>query len=71
MDVFDRAQQIEALHRNNAMAAHANRERQPYHGEVFECVECGDEIPEGRRLAEPGTDLCTRCKSAKEKRGGS
>lgn len=26
-----------------------------------ECVECGDEIPEGRRVAIPGVTLCTPC----------
>lgn len=26
-----------------------------------ECVECGDVIPEGRRVAIPGVTLCTPC----------
>lgn len=26
-----------------------------------ECVECGELIPEGRRLAIPGVQLCTPC----------
>lgn len=69
MDVFDRAQQIEALHRNNALAAHANRVRPRCPVEVTECEECGDEIPEGRRKAEPGCILCVECKSREEKRG--
>lgn len=30
-------------------------------GEVFFCVECGDEIPEGRRKARPGVTTCIAC----------
>ncbi|WEX18941.1 TraR/DksA C4-type zinc finger protein [Pseudomonas sp. G11] len=26
-----------------------------------ECCECGEEIPEGRRVAIPGVTLCTPC----------
>lgn len=26
-----------------------------------ECVECGEVIPEGRRVAIPGVQLCTPC----------
>lgn len=28
-----------------------------------ECVECGDVIPEGRRVAIPGVTLCAPCKA--------
>ena len=28
-----------------------------------ECVECGDVIPEGRRVAIPGVKLCAPCKA--------
>lgn len=67
MDDAELAQGFEAMHRNNALAAHENRTRRPYHGEVLECVECGEEIPEGRRAAEPGCDLCVECKQLEEK----
>lgn len=28
-----------------------------------ECCECGEEIPEGRRVAIPGVTLCAPCKA--------
>lgn len=46
-------------------AAIANRVR--YQGEsALECVECGEPIPEGRRKAVPGVQLCAGCQSARE-----
>lgn len=30
---------------------------------AFECEECSEEIPEGRRLAIPGVKLCASCQS--------
>ena len=30
------------------------------------CVECGDEIPEARRIALPGTRTCVACQSARD-----
>ncbi len=41
-------------------AAIANRTR--YIGvSAHECDECGDEIPQGRREALPGVQLCVEC----------
>jgi phage/conjugal plasmid C-4 type zinc finger TraR family protein len=33
-----------------------------------ECEECGDEIPEARRLAIPGVKLCVFCKEKQERK---
>ena len=33
-----------------------------------ECVECGDGIPEGRRVAIPGVTLCAPCKALEDVR---
>lgn len=33
-----------------------------------ECVECGEAIPEARRLAIPGVQLCVDCKQRSERR---
>lgn len=33
-----------------------------------ECEECGDEIPEARRIAVPGCKLCIYCKEKSERR---
>ena len=31
------------------------------------CVECGAEIPEGRRIAAPGVRLCVACQDAQDR----
>lgn len=36
--------------------------------DVTECVECGDDIPEARKIAVPSAELCTPCAEALEKR---
>lgn len=33
-----------------------------------ECEECGEEIPEARRIAVPGCKLCIYCKEKSERR---
>jgi len=35
-----------------------------------ECVECGDEMPEARREALPGVQLCVYCQEQIERRKG-
>jgi len=48
-------------------AAARARERLPK-GESLEfCEECGEKIPEGRRLALPGVRLCVPCQAATER----
>ncbi|HEX8256591.1 MAG TPA: DksA/TraR family C4-type zinc finger protein [Allosphingosinicella sp.] len=32
------------------------------------CIECGEEIPEGRRRALPGARTCVACQSARDRR---
>ena len=42
-----------------------------YVGEsALECVDCGVDIPEGRRKAVPGCQLCADCKQLMEVRRG-
>ena len=36
---------------------------------ALECDDCGDEIPEARRLAVPGCRLCVDCQGLAEARG--
>ena len=36
---------------------------------AFECENCGEEIPEKRRLAMPGCTLCVKCKADMESKG--
>lgn len=59
-----------------AIAEEAERQRgierrERYVGEsALECVDCGVEIPEGRRKAVPGCQLCADCKQLGEDRRG-
>ena len=39
------------------------RSRLPHGESLLECVECGADIPEGRREALPGVRLCVQCQS--------
>jgi phage/conjugal plasmid C-4 type zinc finger TraR family protein len=36
---------------------------------LYYCLECGEPIPELRRQAEPGCELCVQCKGWLEKHG--
>ena len=44
------------------------RARMPAGEGTEDCVECGDEIPEGRRRALPGATTCIRCQSGRDSR---
>ena len=62
--------QLHAIHNNmNAVAAVRRQlEKQAAEPSAEECEECGDEIPEARRLAVPGCKLCVFCKEKQERR---
>jgi phage/conjugal plasmid C-4 type zinc finger TraR family protein len=62
--------QLHAIHNNmNAVAAVRRQlDRQALEPSLEECEECGDEIPEARRLAIPGVKLCVFCKEKQERR---
>jgi phage/conjugal plasmid C-4 type zinc finger TraR family protein len=61
--------QLHAIHNNmNAIAAVRRQlEKQAAEPSAEECEECGDEIPEARRLAVPGCKLCVFCKEKQER----
>ena len=44
------------------------RARMPSGEGTPDCVECGDEIPEGRRRALPGATTCVRCQAGRDSR---
>ena len=44
------------------------RARLPVGESETHCVECGEEIPEGRRRAVPGVRTCVECQSARDAR---
>jgi phage/conjugal plasmid C-4 type zinc finger TraR family protein len=45
----------------------AARARMPTGASEPYCVACGDDIPEGRRVAIPGVRLCVTCQSGRNK----
>lgn len=49
-------------------ALHKTREALYKSSDVTECIDCGDEIPEARKIAIPSTERCTPCAEALEKR---
>lgn len=62
-DYIDEASEISEAHHERAIA---NRVRYEGVSEEF-CIECGDEIPEPRRLAVRGCKHCVDCQALKEK----
>jgi phage/conjugal plasmid C-4 type zinc finger TraR family protein len=49
-------------------AVRAARARMPSGESAEYCEQCGDEIPEARRLAQPGTKTCVACQSERDAR---
>lgn len=67
MDQFDRAQELEQIARDKAISYQQSKMAQ---GEsAHECEDCGEPIPEQRRLAVTGVKTCIDCQTIKEKRG--
>jgi len=46
--------------------ARMKAQRGPVGESLLECAECGEEIPEKRRLALPGVKLCIDCASERD-----
>ena len=44
------------------------RARLPAGEGTTHCIECGDEIPERRRIALPGATTCVACQSGRDRR---
>ena len=66
-DEAENSSEAEAKYRNGAIMEVLNR-IQPCLSRFF-CDECGDEIPEARRVAMPGCTLCIDCQKDFEKKG--
>lgn len=67
MDVIDQAQDFEQAARARKIASM----RIPKYSdpnENRECVDCGEDIPEERRIAAPWTKRCVDCQSLAERR---
>lgn len=62
--------QLHAIHLNMNAVADVRRKlakaaEQP---SLFECMECGEEIPEARRNAIKGVTMCIHCQQLEERR---
>lgn len=70
MDDIDRAAEREEKMREDALAAQAQRAgfsgKHTADSAEF-CEECGEKIPEARRRALPGVQLCVECQAYMER----
>lgn len=72
MDQFDRAQELEMIERESALNLAKRRFAElktiPGAETALDCLQCGNEIPEARRLALPGIMVCVDCQTINEDR---
>ncbi|HBI15005.1 MAG TPA: conjugal transfer protein TraR [Desulfobulbaceae bacterium] len=66
-DAIDQANSIAELERSTAIRAITSRQKGQ---SLTHCLECGDRIPEARRHAVPGCELCITCQEWTERGGG-
>ncbi|MCG8995065.1 TraR/DksA family transcriptional regulator [Laribacter hongkongensis] len=66
-DLYDRAQQLEARQRDEALARHVARQ-QAGPG-LSHCEDCGEPILEARRRIVPGCRRCRDCQEEAERHG--
>lgn len=66
MDIFDKAQETDAQFRAMSIDAVKRLAAQQRYASAYVCSWCGEEIPEARRQAVPGCELCAPCQSQKE-----
>ncbi len=64
MDEFERAQENEERDRQQALARHARQRRSGPSAET--CIDCGEAIPEARRIAMVGCVRCVGCEEQRE-----
>lgn len=69
MDEIDDSQKAERLYREEALG---NRKRvgRPGWTSLTHCIDCGEEIPEKRRLAIEGCQRCRDCQEDYDKENG-
>lgn len=68
-DDADRATEYETMERAHAITQAARNMAKRCAVSLTHCLECGEKIPEKRRLAEPGCELCITCRAWLEKNG--
>lgn len=65
-DLFDRAQEVDAMFRQMAIDKATSKTTLP---SALICEECGEDIPEKRRLAVKGCRYCVGCLEEMERKG--
>lgn len=66
-DIIDRACEIEMLQRDAALESNSRLWQLEHDGSSEEyCIDCGESIPEARRLAAPGCKRCIDCQEFNE-----
>lgn len=70
MDIFDQAQEADAQFNRMSIDAIKRLAASQRYESSYLCGWCGEAIPEARRLAVPGCELCARCQGEKERLGG-
>jgi phage/conjugal plasmid C-4 type zinc finger TraR family protein len=74
VDIFDQAQERDALFRETALKEHFKKSHSPLpsplKGEVKKrnCKDCGEPIPKKRLKAKPGAERCIGCQTNYEQR---
>lgn len=69
MDDGDRASEQEVANIRQALA-NFDHYRSRFVESLTKCVQCGAQIPEGRRKAVPGCQMCVTCQEIEDSRGG-
>jgi phage/conjugal plasmid C-4 type zinc finger TraR family protein len=70
MDQFDRAQELDAHYRDQALAIHKRAASSGPRTSRTNCVDCEEEIPQARRIAAPGCLRCLECATLVERLKG-
>lgn len=70
MDVNDIASEVEEMFREHAITAQLAVQASALGVSATHCEHCGEAIPEARRMAVPGVELCVPCKQHIERMGG-
>lgn len=65
-DLIDRANEVADAQLQTLIAKQLNRQAGPA---ALWCEDCGERIPEARRVAVPGCDCCVSCQEIREIRG--
>lgn len=71
-DIFDQAQEINELFRENALKEHFKKRNGAIRGShpaSAECADCGEPIPNKRLKANPQATRCITCQTLAERKG--